>query len=140
MEKELANVILGRVEDGDKFEIKYWGIKFKLSIKPLSPKKLIAISGFLCRIREIEEGQSSFHALMKTADDLKLICNSIAISTGFPFRRFLCGAIMKLSLEDVETLFNILIKQSNAAFFLNTMVLGKNLNILKLSSETNQEA
>jgi hypothetical protein len=136
MEKELASVILGEPTDIDRFEIRHWGIKMKLSIKPLCPNQLIKMSSFLCRLNEIkDEEQTMFHAMTQNANDLKLVCHAIAIATNFPFKRFLYRAIMKLPLEDIHTVFNIVIKQSNATFFLNILALGKNLNLMKKKPE-----
>ena len=131
MEEELANVILGEATEKDKFVIRHWGIKLKLCIKPLSPKKIIKINRFLCRIKEIkDENQSMFHAMLENSSDLKLTCRAIAISTNFPFKRFVYSAIMKSPLEAIDIMMKILIKQSNATFFLSIMASAKNMNYL----------
>ena len=132
MEEKLANVILGKTMDEDKFEIKNWGMSFKVGIKPLSPNKLVRLSKFLSRLPDLkDEEQSVFHAMTQNASGLKDVCKAIAIATDFPIKWFIYLSIMRLPLEGIEILMGILIKQSNANFFLNIMVLGKSQNQLK---------
>jgi len=131
MEEKLAKVVFGKAVDGDRFWIKYFGIKIPLSIKPLSPNKLIAMSAYLSRIGDIkDEGQSQFHAVIENAFDLKYICKAIVIATGFPIKWIAYKAITNVSLEDVEKMFTIIQKNTDPSFFLNIMGSARRLNLM----------
>jgi|SRR5665647_989324 len=132
MENEVKNVILGIAGEKDQFVIKYLGVNWKLSIKPLSAKQLIQIGGEICQLTDIEdESETVFQSLMKHADGLKLICRSISIATGTNHMRIVTNAIMDLQLEDIQTLFSLVIKQSSAERFFFIMGSAKSLNLLK---------
>lgn len=135
-ESRLAKVILGKCGDEDKFDLTYMGIKFKLGIKPLSGTKVVKISEQVCKMSEIiDEQQTVFQAMMEHSENIKFVCNAIAIATGSWFTTIVAKGISRLSLEDIETLWNITIRQSNAAFFLNIMVSAKQMNLMKKKAE-----
>ena len=132
MEKKLAKLILGKVTEKDCFTIKHWGIPFNLSIKPVSGEKIVEISGVLSNVKEIkDEGQSQFVAMMDNAENLKYYCKVLAISTGSFFTFFVYKLFMKLSTEEIKTLWSIYLKNSDPTFFLTiTASVGK-MNLLK---------
>jgi hypothetical protein len=136
MEKQAANILLGDTGPGDHFTIWWHGIRFRLQIKLISTKKLIKISRELCQINEAyHEDESFFKALMANASDARYVCKSIAIATGTPFVRIVTEAIQELPLKDVQTLFKIVQKQSDAEVFFYTMASAKKLNLMKKTAE-----
>jgi hypothetical protein len=136
MEEKAANIILGITGPGDRFTIRWIGIKFRLQIKLISTERLIKISRELCHINDTyEDDESFFNALMKNASDARYVCRAIAISTGTPFTRMVSHAIMKLPLKDLHTLFNIVQARSDARFFFLTMASAKKLNLMKKAKE-----
>lgn len=134
MERKLANVILNRYGVEDRFDLRILGIKFHFGIKPISGRNIIRISYEISCMSEItDETQMVFHALIEHSGNIKNICNSIAIATNSPFKTFVSYLISRLSLENIETLWNIVLKQSNPSFFLSTMVSAKSMNLMKKS-------
>ena len=135
MEKKVSNVLLGIADSEDRFTLKYGWFRFRLKIKPITAKQLIAISSEVAQIKEIDQEQEMFSALMANSHDLIHISNIIAIATGTKWRRVVAHAILKLDLKDINTLFNIVLKQSDPSpFFLTFLQIGK-LNILKKKEE-----
>jgi hypothetical protein len=136
MEDEVKNVILGLAGEKDQFTIKYLGINWKLAIKPLSAKQLIQIGGEICKLTDIEdETETMFQALMKHANGLRFICRSIAIATGSRFQKIVTNAIMDLQLEDIQTLFSLVIKQSSAEHFFFIVASARSLNLMKKKTQ-----
>lgn len=136
MQQATANILLGRTGPADCFRLKYGWFTFRLKIKPISTKRLIKISGEICQIRDFEdENMSYFQALMDHAKDTKLISRAIAIATGTPFVRIIARAISRLPNKDQNTLFKIVIKNSDAEVFFYTMALARKMNILKKKPE-----
>jgi hypothetical protein len=136
MEERAANIVLGVTGPGDKFTIKWMGIKFRLQIKLISTEKLIKISREVCKIRDIyDDDETFFKALMKNGTDAKFICNAIAISTGTPFVKIISKAISKLPLKDVNTLFKIVQSRSDADVFFYIIASAKKLNLMKKAKE-----
>lgn len=136
MQSQTANIILGLSGPGDGFTLKWGWFRFHLKIKPISTKDNIRIGAELCQIREFEdENISYFQALMEHAKDAEFINRAIAIATGTPFVRIVSHAISKLPNKDQNTLFKIVIKNSDAEVFFYTMALAKKMNILKKKPE-----
>ena len=136
MEQKLSQIILGKCGEEDRFDLTFLGIKFKLGIKPLSGTKVVKVSEQVCMMSEIkDEQQTVFQAMMEHSENIKFVCNAIAIATGSWFTTIVSKGISRLALEDIETLWNITIRQSNAAFFLNIMTSAKNLNLMKKKAE-----
>jgi hypothetical protein len=134
MEEQLSRVMQRKASPEDTFEIKYLGFKLKLEIKPLSAKTLIEIGEHLSKCSEIkDEQQTMFHALTENASDLKFIVKCITISVGGGW--FIRRAIMNLDLSDIETIWNIVIKNSNAERFFFIMASAKRMNILRKKEE-----
>lgn len=132
MERQVSDILLGRSGAADCFRLKFGWFTFRLKIKPISTKQLIKISGEICQIREFEdENVSYFQALMEHAKDAQFISRAIAIATGTPFVRIIAHAVSNLPNADQNTLFKILIKNSDAEVFFYTMALAKKMNILK---------
>jgi len=136
MERTVSNILLGRSGPADSFRLKWGWFTFRLSIKPISTRQLIKISGEICQIRDFEdENVSYFQALMDHAKDAEFISRAIAIATGTPFVRIVTRAISKLPNKDQNTLFKILIKNSDAEVFFWNMALARKMNILKKKPE-----
>jgi hypothetical protein len=136
MERTASNILLGRSDPVDSFRLKWGWFTFKLSIKPISTRQLIKISGEICQIRDFEdENVSYFQALMDHAKDADFISRAIAIATGTRFVRIVARAISKLPNKDQNTLFKIVIKNSDAEVFFYTMALARKMNILKKKKE-----
>ena len=131
-----ANVLLGIAGHADRFTLRWGWFVFRLKIKPLTVRQLIKISREISNINDTYKDKDSFfQALVEHATDSRYICRSIAISTGTPFVRIVSHAISKLTLKDVKTLFNIVIKQSDAEIFFYTMASAKKLNVMKEKQE-----
>jgi hypothetical protein len=136
MEKRVSNIILGIAGSEDRFALKWGWFTFHLKIKPISTRQLIKISGEICQIRDFEdENITYFQALMEHAKDAEFISRAIAIATGTRFVRIVTRAISKLPNKDQNTLFKILIKNSDAEVFFWNMALAKKMNILKKKPE-----
>jgi len=132
MNERAANIILGIDGPGYGFTIKWCGIRFRLKVKLISTERLIRISEKICKIRDIEdEGMTYFQALMEHASDTKHICKAIAISTGTPFVRIVTRAISKLPLRDQQTLWKLVVEQSDPEVFFWIISSAKRLSLLK---------
>jgi hypothetical protein len=102
-----------------------------LKIKPISAKKIIAISAEVSQIKNIDQEQEMFPALMAGITDIRYIARVVAIATGTRYRKIVTRAILRLPLKDIQTLFAIVVNQSDPSpFFLTCLQIGK-LNILK---------
>lgn len=135
-EERLAALILGKTSPEDCFDIEYKGKVYKLGIRPLSGTRIIEVSEQIAKCKPIEEeGQSLFHVLMENATDLKYLCKAIAIATETKKIKKVTKAILNLENTQIEMLWNIVVKNSNAAFFLNIMTSAKNLNLTKKKAE-----
>lgn len=136
MQQRTANILLGLSGPGDSFTLKFGWFKFRLSIKPISTRDNIRIGAELCQIREFEdENVSYFQALMEHAKDAEFINRAIAIATKTRFVGIVSHAISKLPNKDQNTLFKIVIKNSDAEVFFYTMTLARKMNILKKKQE-----
>jgi len=136
MKQQVSNILLGRPGPADSFRLKWGWFTFKLSIRPISTRRLIKISGEICQIRDFEdENVSYFQALMEHAKDAEFISRAIAIATGTRFVRIVTHAISKLPNKDQNTLFKIVIKNSDAEIFFWNMALARKINILKKKPE-----
>jgi hypothetical protein len=136
METQAANLILGVTGPGDRFTIKWCGIRFRLQIKMISTERLIKISREICKIdNTYSEDESFFNALMNHASDVHYICRAIAVSTGTPFVTLVTRALRKLPLKDVQTLFKIVQARSDAEIFFYTIASAKKLNLMKKTKE-----
>ena len=132
MEQRLSNIILNEVSDADKFELRFFFLKLKLGISALSPKQLVGISREIGKCSDIvDEGQTVFQAMTENVNNIRYVCNVIAIATRFPFKRLLSYQLQKLPLEHIKTLTTIVIKNSDAEAFFFIMQSVKNLNLMK---------
>jgi hypothetical protein len=132
MDQRAADIILGVSDPGDRFTIKWCGISFRLQIKLLTTEQLIKVSKEICKIHDIDDqDETMFQSLMQHVDDERHICKAIAISTGTPFVKIVSRAILKLPLRDIQTLFNIVKKQSDPNAFFFTISSAKKLSLLK---------
>jgi len=131
MEKRASNIILQQHGSADCFTLKWGWFAFHLKIKPITARQLIDISGELGQLKEIDKEREMFPMLMDNSSDLVHISNAIAIATGARWRKVVAHAILKLDLKDIQTLFNLVHKQSDPSpFFLICLQAGK-LNLLK---------
>ena len=132
MEERALDIVLGITGPGDRFTIKWCGIKFRLQIKLISTERLIRISKEICKIRDIEdEGETMFQALMEHAPDARHICRAIAIATETPFVKIVTRAILKLPLKDIRTLFKIVRTRADSEVFFYTLASAKKLSLMK---------
>jgi hypothetical protein len=135
MEEQVSNVILGIAGKSDRFVLKYGWFKFRLKIKPLTAEMMIRMSGEISKIKTIDKDQDVFAALMAGVPDLKHISKVIAISTGTRFIRLISRAVLKLPLSDIQTLFDIVRKQSDPAPFFFIIAKTGRLNLLKTAKQ-----
>ena len=132
MEQRLSNIILNEVSDADRFELRLLFFKFKLGISALSPKQLVKISREIAKCSDIvDEGQTVFQAMTENINNIRYVCNVIAIATRFPFKRLLSYQLQRLPLDHIKTLTTIVIKNSDAEAFFFIMQSVKNLNVMK---------
>ncbi len=132
MQESAANIILGLAGPGDRFTLKYGIFRFRLKIKPLSAKQLIAISKEVSQIGKLDETKEMFPGLMENINDARHLSRAIAIATGTRWKRIVARAVLKLPLNDIKTLFKIVHKQSDPEPFFFTIILAKGrLNLLK---------
>ena len=135
MEQKVSNVLLNQAAPEDRFTLKYGLFRFRLRIKPVTARQLIAISGEVSQIKDINQIQEIFPALLTGSPDLIHIANIIAIATGTKWRKIVARGILNLNLTDIQTLFAIVLKNSDPSpFFLTCLQIGK-LNILKKKEE-----
>jgi hypothetical protein len=139
-EVEAANVILEQSGEGDKFKIRYGALRLNLSIRPVTVRGLIKISREVAQIGEIDPEMSSFQAQMTNAHSLKYICNAIAVATGSRFTKIISRAISKLELKHIQTLWAIVIKQSDPSSFFFIMVSAKGMNQMKKQQQKQKAA
>jgi len=135
-EERLAKLVLNKTSPEDCFDIEYKGKTFKLGIRPLSGTRIIEVSEQICKCKPIEEeGQSIFHVLMANSSDLRHICKAIAIATETKDIKKVTKAILDLEVQQIELLWKILEKNSDAGFFLSIMKSARNLNLTKKKAE-----
>uniref|UniRef100_A0A6M3XTL0 Uncharacterized protein n=1 Tax=viral metagenome TaxID=1070528 RepID=A0A6M3XTL0_9ZZZZ len=132
MEKKVSNILLGIAGSEDRFTLKFGWFSFRLKIKPISARQLIAISGEVSQIKDIDKEQEMFPALMEGITDIRYIARVITIATGTRYKKIVTRAILKLPLKDIQTLFAIVQKQSDPSPFFFTILLAKGrMNLLK---------
>lgn len=135
-EERLAKLILNKTSAEDCFDIEHKGKTLKLGVRPLSGRRLVEVSEQLSKCSNLEDnGQSVFHALMENASNLKYVCKAIAIATEAKNLKKTTEAIYNLELSQIETLWNIVVKNSDASFFFSIMNSAKNLNLMKKKKE-----
>jgi hypothetical protein len=110
MERQVSNILLGIAGPQDRFTLKFGWFKFRLSIKPITARQLIDISGEIAQIKDINQEQEMFPALMDGISDIRYIAKTIAIATGTRYRSIVTRAVLKLPLKDIQTLFAIVKK------------------------------
>ncbi len=127
MEKNISNIILGRSAPQDRFTLKYGWFKFRLSIKPITARQLIDISGEIAQIKEIDKEKEMFPALMEGISDIRYIAKVITIATGTKYKWIVFRAILKLPLKDIQTLFAIVRKQCDSERFFFIIISAKGM-------------
>lgn len=127
MNQAISNILLGEPGPEDRFMIRYGWFRFHLSIKPLSARQMIRISGEWSRIKDIDKNKDMFPALMENVSDLKYIARVIAISTGTKFPKLVTRAILKLKLKDIQRLFAIVQKQCDSEVFFYIIISAKGI-------------
>jgi hypothetical protein len=135
MERQVSNIILGISGPAESFKLKYGLFRFHLSIKPLSARQIVDISGHASKINDIDLEINLFSELLKNSQDLWHISRIIAIATGTRYKILVSKAIMGLALKDILTLFTIVRRQSDPEQFFFIMALMKGLNKLKTQKE-----
>ena len=136
MEKKLANIVLGVVDDNDRFDIKHFGITFHLGIKALSPRQIIRIGKEFDKCKEITNPEHSvFQVVLENAVNWKYICKSIAIATNHPLTGLVACAISKLPMKDIRTLWEVVIKNTDSEAFFFIMLSAKRMNLMKVKEE-----
>lgn len=137
MESKSANIILGNLEPGDSFTIKYGIFNLKLSIKLLSLEQVIKISEQSCKIPKIElkAEEDMFNILMANAQYIKIMAKIIAIATEHRFQWLIYKAVMGLPLIHIYTLYKIVRKQSDPQPFFFILSTMERINILKKPEE-----
>ena len=128
MQKRAADILLGAPGRGDGFTIRYGILKFHLTIRPLTARQVIEISREVCNIKSVSTDNGLFPEELEQAGSLEYICKSIAIATGTRWRNLVTKAISKLPLNEVATLWAIVIKQSDPKVFFSLLISTKGMN------------
>ena len=136
MEKSVSHILLRQHGSADCFTLRFGWFSFRLKIKPITASQLIAISGEISQLNVIDKDKEMFPMLMENSSDLIHISNAIAIATGTRWKRIIARAILKLDLKDIQTLFNIVHKQSDPSpfFFISILAKGR-MNLLEKKKE-----
>jgi hypothetical protein len=127
MERQVSNILLGIAGPQDRFTLKFGWFKFRLSIKPITARQLIDISGEIAQIKDINQEQEMFPALMDGISDIRYIAKTIAIATGTRYRSIVTRAVLKLPLKDIQTLFAIVKKQCDSERFFFITISAKGM-------------
>lgn len=127
MDQAISNILLGQAGPEDRFTIRYGWFRFYLSIKPLSARQMIRISGEWSKIKDIDKNKDMFPALMEGISDIKYIARVIAISTGTKFIKIITRAILRLPLKDIQKLFAIVRKQCDPEVFFYIIISAKGI-------------
>lgn len=136
MEKKLASIVLGVVDDNDRFDVKYLGITLRLGIKALSPNQIIRIAKQFDKCKKVNEPEHSImQSMLECADNWNHICKAIAIATAHPFPCFVASAIKRLPIKDVKTLWEVVIKNTDSEAFFFIMLSASKLNLMKAKEE-----
>lgn len=138
MEEEVKNVLLGQSGKRDQFTIKYLCFNRKLSIKPLTAKMLIEISAEMSNINQVNDSKEMFPALMDGAPNLYHIAKIISIATGTRYRKIVTRSILRLPLKDIQTLVNIVVKQTDMTVFFYTIISLKGIQSLTKATPEEQ--
>ena len=136
MQTKLASIVLGVVDDNDRFDVKYHGLTFKLGIKALCPNDIIRIGKAFAKCKEIKDGEQSYlQGMIETSENWSIICKSIAISTGHPFTWLITRIISRLPIKDVNTLWDAVLRNTDAEIFFSIIISVKKMNFMKAKEE-----
>jgi hypothetical protein len=135
MEREASNIILGLSGPGDSFRIRWGWFTFRLSIKPITARQLIDISGEVGQIKDINQEREMFTALMEGITDIRFIARIVTIATGTRYKRIVTRAVLKLPLKDIQTLFAIVKKQCDAERFFFIIISAKGMTRAVMKQE-----
>jgi len=127
MEREISNIILGQAGTQDSFVLKFGWFKFRLSIKPITARQLIAISGEIGQLKDIDKEQEMFPALMSGITDIRYIAKAVTIATGTRYKGIVTRAILRLPLKDIQTLFAVVKKQCDSERFFFIIISAKGM-------------
>ena len=133
LQQKSAAVILGKLGEGDKFVISFWGFKFNLEIKTLSVRNIVQISSEVSKMAQVNPDSGVFQAIMENALNLPYVCKCIAICTGSRIP-FLSRIIMSLPLKDVKVLWDLIVKNSDPEAFFFIMASAKGMDKLMAKS------
>ena len=138
-EVDSGNLLLGLTGPGERFRVTWMGVRLHLQIRPVTVKGMIRISREIAHLGEIDESNTVFTTQMIHAGGLYYICRAIAIATGTRFVSLIARAMMGLELRHIQTLWSIVIKQSDPSSFFFIMVSAKGMNKLKTNQPEQQE-
>lgn len=136
MEDKLAAMVIGGSKATDRFDLKYHGFTLKLGIPFLSPRTMIRMHRILKDIPEVtDNGQSVFQAILENSQSLRKVCKAIAVATGTMFPCIVAKAIANAPMNDVETLWRIVLKNSDSDAFFFIIGSVKKMNLLQTKEE-----
>lgn len=131
MERQASEILLGRSGRGDRFSIRWHGIKLRLEIKAITALQMIKISRELTGIENIDQVGTPFSEHLRTSNNLIPICRAIAIATGTRFVNIVSRAILGLPNEDICKLWKMVIKWGDPDSFFFIMVSSGKMNKVK---------
>ncbi len=146
MSKEIQNKAADTlINKGVKFTLKIFGIKIKLSIKPLKLGTLIYISKASLKIKDIPQddmlqviGSSKENARPMASIAAYGILNG-KLSILFLGRFLTYILLWKLTPKELSSLLSLTIKQSEVTDFFGCTVLTKGINLMEVKAVTSKE-
>lgn len=125
-------MVIGDGKAIDRFDLKIYGFTFKLGIPPLSPKTMLKMHQVLRDIPEIkDEGQTVYQTMFENSSSMNKVCKAIAIATCSPFAFFVAKAIAKVPMKDVETLWRVVLQNTEPDAFFFIMASVKRMNLVQ---------
>lgn len=131
MDKQAAEIILGKAGYGDGFTLRHLGFKLHLRIRPLTARQIIEISHEVCQLKDPDPEKPVFPEEINKADNLRYIARAITIATNTKFPGLIYRAILKLDLDSLATLWGAVIKNSNPSAFFFITGSAKGLNKIR---------
>jgi hypothetical protein len=133
---DAARIILGEAGTGDQFTIRWGWLRLKLSIKPVTTRTLIQISGEVAHVPEIDPEADMLPEMLRAAPSLNHVCKAITYATKTRHKRIVYRAIKGLPLKDIAKLWQMIMNQSDPASFFFIMISTRGQNKTKTTTTT----
>ena len=140
---EAGDILLNQ---GIRFKVPFFfWLKLPLTIRPLHPGTIIAISQQVLKLKQVDEAENMVVELLKAGENLKTHCKIVAIGAlNNPvkiklFSRFLTWLLQWRVKDNTELLayVSLVYKQLDAERFFFIMTLTKGMNFLNRKEKAN---